>query len=63
MPDNGNWEWDGEWTIDVATSTDADGWTYAKNFDSKFQNKNQSYHYVRRRKWIRISKCATADKC
>ena len=52
---NDNYDWDGNWNIDLSTSSDNQGWEYASDFKSVF-GPSSFGKYVRRRKWIRIAK-------
>jgi hypothetical protein len=53
LPDE-TWEWIGEWTIESSDDVDEEGWGYALEFSKPYHKKQQTFDYVRRRKWIRI---------
>jgi len=50
-----NYEWIGNWTIELSENNDDEGWEYASDFNSKF-SLNSFSKYVRRRKWVRYAR-------
>ena len=66
------WKWTTKWTIDTSHSfgsTDSDGWAYETTFDrlvdsiraGKAQGTNATTSIVRRRRFIRMRTCVTAE--
>jgi len=49
------YEWIGNWTIELTENNDDGGWEYSSDFNSKFALSSFS-KYVRRRKWVRYAK-------
>ena len=52
--ENNNYQWSADWKIEKNNNTDDNGWEYATDFDSEFNNKEKN-KYVRRRKWVRYA--------
>ncbi len=50
-----NYEWIGNWTIELTENNDDNGWEYSSDFNSKF-SLNSFSKYVRRRKWVKYTK-------
>lgn len=50
-----NYEWIGNWTVELTDKNDNNGWEYASDFNSQFSLTNFS-KYVRKRKWVRYAK-------
>jgi hypothetical protein len=50
-----NYQWIGNWTIELTEGNDDEGWEYASDFNSNFSLSSFS-KYVRRRKWVRYAK-------
>ncbi|EGR29594.1 hypothetical protein IMG5_152780 [Ichthyophthirius multifiliis] len=58
---NENWEWDGEWKVQISSNTDNQGWMYGKRFkDAQVINWNKSFYYVRKRIWTRTCSILTS---
>lgn len=47
------WEWEGGWQILKNSSTDSEGWKYAKSFKSVFKKDSDPFDTVRQRFWHR----------
>jgi hypothetical protein len=51
------WEWEDIWHIERTPEfTDADGWSYAIDFNSGFHASKGLLDAVRRRKWVRVAR-------
>ena len=52
--DGQQWEWVAEWRLAKDQSTDAEGWSYSGQFNSKsYSAKKGIMDMVRRRRWVR----------
>lgn len=51
------WEWEDIWHVERTPEfTDADGWSYAIDFNSAFHAAKGLLDAVRRRKWVRVAR-------
>lgn len=50
-----DYEWEGDWKIDLSGQADNQGWQYSNDFKSEF-SKESFGKYARRRKWVRVAK-------
>ncbi len=53
LPDKNKWKWETDWTLEKNENTDEFGWSYAIDFNKKYQKVRTILDYVRRRKWQR----------
>lgn len=59
LPDPDKWKWLTQWRHE-ARADNVDGWAYAVDFKSSFEQRKSKAHLVRRRRWTRVMQAEDA---